>query len=42
MCAGWFGETNEDFDKTIKILAREAAAGMDGLNVSPLVNTDRK
>ena len=28
MCAGWFGEINEDFDKTIKILAREAAAGI--------------
>ena len=26
MCEGWFGEINEDFDKTIKILAREAAA----------------
>ena len=26
MCAGWFGEIKEDFDKTIKILAREAAA----------------
>ena len=42
MCVGWFGEINEDFDKTIKILAREAAAGIDGMNVSPLVNTNRK
>ena len=42
MCTGWFGEINGDFDKTIKILAREAAAGIDGMSVSPLVNTDRK
>ena len=42
MCAEWFGEISKDFKKTIKILAREAAAGMDGMSVSPLVNTDRK
>ena len=28
--------------KTIKILAREAAAGIDGMRVCPLVNTNRK
>ena len=42
ICADWFGEINEGFDKTIKILAQEAAAGIDGMSVSPLVNTDRK
>ena len=42
ICAGWFGEINEDFKKTIKVLAREADAGGDGTNISPLVNTDRK
>ena len=42
MCAGWFGEVNEDFEKILRILARQAAASNDGLSVSPLVNTDRK
>ena len=42
ICAGWFGEINEDFNKTIKVLAREAASGEDGASISPLVNTDRK
>ena len=42
MCAGWFGEINEDFEKIIKILARELAAGEDGVNVSSSVDTDRK
>ena len=42
ICSGWFGEINKDFDKAIKILAREAVAGIDGMGVSPLVNTDRK
>ena len=42
LCAGWFGEINEDFEKVIGTLAREAAAGEDGMAVSPLVNTDRK
>ena len=40
--AGWFGDINEDFDKTIKILAREAATGIDGMSVSPLVNNNKK
>ena len=42
LCAGWFGEINEDFEKVILTMAREAAAGEDGMTVSPLVNTDRK
>ena len=42
LCAGWFGETNEDFEKVIRTLAKEAAAGQDGMAVSPLINTDRK
>ena len=42
MCAGWFSELNKYFDKTIKILAREAAAGIDRKSVPSLVNIDRK
>ena len=42
LCAGWFGEINEDFEKVIRTLAREAAAGRDGMAISPLINTDRK
>ena len=42
ICAGWFGEIGEDFTKIIRLLAREAASGDDGLTISPLVNTDRK
>ena len=42
LCAGWFGEINEDFDKIIYTLAREAASGENGMTVSPLINTDRK
>ena len=42
MCAGWFGEINKDFEKGNKILAREAATGIDDVCVSPLVNIDRK
>ena len=42
MCTVWFGEINQDFDKTIKILAQEVAAGEDDPSMSPLVNTDRK
>ena len=32
----------EDFEKTVKLLAREAASGDVGMSISPLVNTDRK
>lgn len=42
LCAGWFGDINEDFGKVIRTLARTAAAGEDGMTISPLVNTDRR
>ena len=42
LCAGWFVEINEDFEKVIKLLAREAAAGDDGMGISPLANSDKK
>jgi len=42
LCAGWFGEVNEDFVKIIRTLAKHAAAGDDGMTISPLINTDRK
>ena len=40
--AGWLGEINTDFDRIIRQLARQAAAGDHGLRISPLVNNDRK
>ena len=40
LCAGWFGEINEDFDKIIYTLAREASSGENGMTVSPLINAD--
>ena len=42
LCAGGFGELNKDFEKILKVLAREAASGTVGLSISPLVNNDRK
>ena len=36
------GEVNKDFEKVLKTLARLAAAGEDGMSISPLRNTDRK
>ena len=42
LCAGWFGEIGGDFEKVIRLLAREATASDDGMTISPLVNTDRK
>ena len=42
LVTGWFGEIGEDFEKVIQKLAREAAAGDDGMTISPLVNLDRK
>ena len=42
LCFGAFGEVNEDLDKVIQCLAREAASTDEGLTISPLVNTDRK
>ncbi len=41
-CAGWFGEVNKDYKTLITKLAREAAAGDNGMWISPLVNYDRK
>jgi hypothetical protein len=41
-CVGAFAESNEDGEKLIKCLAKIAAAGNDGLTISPLLNTDRK
>ena len=31
VCAGWFGEINNDFEKILQLLAREAASNDDGL-----------
>ena len=44
MYADWFCEINAGFDKTIKILVREASEGVDDMSVTPLVNapTNRK
>ena len=42
LVAGWFGEIGRDFETVIRQLAREAAAGDDGMSISPLANTDRK
>ena len=35
LCAGWFGEINEDFEKTIKVLGRKTPAGEDGMTIAP-------
>eukprot|EP00956_Cyclotella_meneghiniana_P013488 scaffold19546_cov65-Cyclotella_meneghiniana.AAC.5 len=38
-----FEEVNKDFEKVLKTLSRLAAAGEDGMSISPLLlNTDRK
>ena len=42
LVVGPFGEVNKDFEKVLKTLARLAAAGEDGMSISPLRNTDRK
>jgi hypothetical protein len=42
ICAGWFGKVNIDYKTLISALAREAAAGDNGMWISPLVNWDRK
>ena len=41
-CAGGFGKINKDFEKVLKVLAREVASGTAGLSISPLANNDRK
>ncbi len=40
--AGWFGEVNKKYNILISTLAQEAAAGDDSMQISPLVNSDRK
>ncbi len=42
ICAGWFREVNKDYKTLISMVAREAAAGDDGVRISPLVNSDKK
>ncbi len=42
VCAGWFREVNKDYETLISMLAQEAAAGDNGMRISPLVNSDRK
>ena len=42
LCAGGFGKVNSEFVDVIKSLARCAAAGEEGLAISPLGNMDRK
>jgi hypothetical protein len=42
ICAGWFGEVNKDYKILISTFAREAAAGDNGMRISPLINLDRK
>ena len=41
-CFGAFGEVNEDLDKVIQCLAREAASTDEGLTISPLTSMERK
>ena len=42
LVAGWFGEIGRDFEKTLVVLAKEAAASDFGRTLSPLVNTEKK
>jgi hypothetical protein len=42
ICTGWFREVNKNYETLISTLAREAAAGDNGMRISPLVNSDRK
>ena len=42
LVVGAFGEVNKDFEKVLKTLAKLAAAGEDGMSISPLRNLDRK
>jgi len=41
LCTGWFGEMNEDFDKIIKSIVREAGLGDNGLWIFLLSNTNK-
>jgi hypothetical protein len=40
--AGWSGVVNKAHKTLITKLAREATAGDDGMQTSPLINSDRK
>ncbi len=42
VCASWFGEINKDYGTLLTKLAREAATGDEGMQISTLVNTDWK
>ena len=42
LCAGGFREINKDFEKILKVLAREAASGTAGLSISLLANSNQK
>ena len=42
LVAGYFGDLGTDFEKTIRTVAWKASGTIDGLEISPLVNTDRK
>ena len=42
LVAGWFGEIGRDFEKTLVVLAKEAAASDFGRTLSPLANTEKK
>lgn len=42
LVGGFWAEVNEDFDKTIRLLARTAAATQEATLISPLSYTDRK
>jgi hypothetical protein len=42
LVVGAFGDVNEELEKVLKQVAKAAAAGTEGLTISPLINTDRK
>ena len=42
LLADYFGESGEDFNKIIKLITKEAAAGDYGRMISPLVNNNKK
>jgi hypothetical protein len=42
LVVGAFGDVNEALKRELKQVAKAAAAGTDGLTISPLINTDRK
>jgi hypothetical protein len=39
---GWFGDLGTDYEKVIRTIAWQASGTIDGMEISPLVNTDRK